>query len=413
MRSELRNEPGSELMPTAVSQRDAAIDVVRGAGILMIGVDHLEFLCEKLAGDGFVNPFVTWLRIGWSGAAEFFVFFSGYLAGIVYLKTMQTHGVGMMWARAGQRSWHIYVLNLLTLCAVLLLLRLPLFASPEVDAASRLDVLMGPDAAAGMAGFLGLRFAPLYFEILNLYIVLLLLVPVVILLSRIGAGLVLAISFAVWLAVQANAAHEFAPLLGNHGSFNPFGWQFLFVLGALGGMHGVFRRLREKFPRDRLLLISGSFLALAFIVKALDRSGWSLPLIGAFDMPGYDKPNLGALQLVHFLFSVVFVMQIVPRSEAALSSWPAQAVIHVGRRSLECFCMSTILAYVLSALLSRAQAFDPAALLLAGAAIVIGLCLFARLVDWIDAKPWRSAPRNPKDRKTRSNVETQIVRRAA
>lgn len=373
--------------------RDTAIDFVRGAGILMIGVDHLEFLCEKLAGEGFINPFITWLRIGWSGAAEFFVFFSGYLAGIVYLKTLQSHGAGMMWVRAAQRSWHIYVLNLLTLCVVLLLLQTPLLTSPQVNEVSRMAALLGSDAAAAITGFLGLRFAPLYFEILNLYIVLLLLVPVVILLSRISVWLPAAISFALWLAVQTGAV----PLLADHGSFNPFGWQFMFVLGVLGGMYGIFQRLQQWFSRDRLLKVSGGFLLLAFLVKVLDRSGWSVPLLGPFDMPGYDKPNLGPLQLVHFLFSVVFVMQIVPRSREVQSMLAMRAVTQVGRRSLECFCMSTILVYAASALLSRVGAFDPVSMLTAGAAIVVGLCLFAPFVDWIETKPWRGPRRKPGD----------------
>jgi len=186
----------------------------------------------------------------------------------------------------------------------------------------------------------------------------------------------------------------------------------VFVLGALGGMHDIFRRLRERFPRERLFAVSGSILLACFVVKVLDRSGWSLPLIGAFDVP-YDKPNLGALQIAHFLVSVVFVMQIVPRSASALSSLPVRAVIAVGRRSLECFCMSTILVYVLSAVLARADAFDPASLLLAGAVIVTGLCVFARLVDWIDAKPWRGSRRPRKDEKTQAEVDTAVVRRAA
>jgi hypothetical protein len=395
----------------AASQRDIAIDFVRGAGILMIGLDHLEFLCQKLATDGFFNPFITWIRIGWSGAAEFFVFFSGYLAGIVYLKTLQTHGVGMTWARAAQRSWHIYVLNLLTLCTVLLLLRTPLLSSSEVADVSRMAALMGPGAASAIAGFLGLRFAPLYFEILNLYIFLLLLVPVVVLLTRISAWLTLGVSFSVWLAVQVNAAHEFVPVIGNNGNFNPFGWQLMFVLGALCSMNGIFRRLQERFSRDVLLKISGGFLLLALVIKMIDRSGWSVPLLGPVDIPGYDKPNLGPLQLVHFLFSVVFVMQVVPRGQAAQSSLPMRAVTNVGRRSLECFCMSTILVYAMAALLSREQAFDPLPMLMAGAAIVLGLCLFASVIDWIEAKPWRGPRRAPRDDKPKSDVDAAIVRR--
>ena len=404
----------SEQSRTAPLQRDIAIDFVRGAGILMIGLDHLEFLCQKLAAEEFFNPFITWIRIGWSGAAEFFVFFSGYLAGIVYLKTLQTHGVGMTWARAVQRSWHIYVLNLLTLCTVLLLMRTPLLSSPEVADVSRMAALMGPDAASAIAGFLGLRFAPLYFEILNLYIFLLLLVPVVVLLTRISVWLTLGVSFAVWLAVQINAVHGFAPLIGDNGNFNPFGWQFVFVLGALSGMHGIFRQLQERFSRDGLLKVSGGFLLLSLLVKMIDRSGWSVPLLGPVDIPGYDKPNLGGLQLVHFLFSVVFVMQIVPRSQAAQSSLPMRAVTNVGRRSLECFCMSTILVYAMAALLSRGQSFDPVSMLIAGTAIVVGLCLFALVVDWTDAKPWRGSRRALRDDKPKSDVDdAAIVRRPA
>ncbi|HEY6642234.1 OpgC domain-containing protein [Povalibacter sp.] len=396
---------------TASPPRDPAIDFVRGAGILMIGLDHLEFLCQKLAGDEFINPFLTWIRIGWSGAAEFFVFFSGYLAGIVYLKTLQTHGVGMAWARAAQRSWYIYVVNLLTLCAVLLLLRTPLLASAAVNEASRLSVLMGPEAAEGIAAFLGLRFEPLYFEILSLYIVLLLLVPVVILLARRSAWLVVAISFVLWLAVQVNARHEFAPLLSGTGDLNPLGWQFVFVLGLLGGMHGIFRQLRARFSRELLVIVSGSLLLLALVVKALDRSGWSLPFVGQLDVPGYDKPNLGVLQLLHFLISVVFVMEIVPRSAAAQASLVMRAVSNVGRRSLECFCMSTILVYVMSAILSRSQAFDPLSMLAAGVVIVVGLCLFAPIMDWINAKPWRGPRRFPREGKPRSDVDAAMVRR--
>ena len=85
-------------------QRDLQIDFVRGAGILMIAVDHLGYLADKFASPDYINPFITWMRLGWSSAAEFFVFFSGYLTGLVYLKTLQVHGPGMLWARAAHSS---------------------------------------------------------------------------------------------------------------------------------------------------------------------------------------------------------------------------------------------------------------------------------------------------------------------
>ncbi len=370
-------------------RRDLAIDFVRGAGILMIGVDHLTWLAEKFGSPEFVNPFITWIKIGWSSAAEFFVFFSGYLTGIVYLKTMQTHGVGMMWARAAQRSWHIYVLNLLTLCAVVMLLRSPLLFNDQLNAMTGISWLMGPQSGSMLAAFLGMRFEPLYFEILNLYIVLLLIAPAIVLLTRISTILPLVLSFGIWLFVQVNAAYTFSPTLNLSENFNPFGWQFMFVLGMLAGIHDIFRRLRAAWSHERLLLVSGGLLLLAFLLKALDYSNWSIPYLGPLEIPGFDKPNLGPLQVIHFLVSVVFVMQIIPRSEAAQRSLPMRAVASVGKRSLECFCLSTILVYVAVAIMARDMSFDAISIFIAGVAIVALLCIAAPVVGWIGDKPWR------------------------
>lgn len=376
-----------------VMERDPRIDFVRGAGILMIAVDHLAYLAEKFGTPGFVNPFMTWMRFGWSSAAEFFVFFSGYLTGIVYLKTLEVHGTGMMCARAAYRSWHIYVVNLLTLCAVLLVLRMPAFASVQLNTLTDMNVLTGADAATGFAAFLQLRFAPLFFEILNLYAVLLLVAPAILLLARFSAITVVLLSFGVWLTVQLNATFGIAPAFGTAGNFNPLGWQFVFVLGMLGGVYNVFARLAEAFSRERLLIVTGALLAASLVIKTIDKSGWSLPLIGPIDMPGFDKVNLGALQLVHFLVSVVFVLQILPRGDVMHRALPLRAVAGVGRRSLECFCMSTILVYAAVGFMARTGSFDAMSLSIIGSVIVVLLCLLAPVIAWIEAQPWRSASR--------------------
>lgn len=370
-------------------ERDPGIDFIRGVGILMIGIDHLTYLAAKVAPQEFINPFITWLKFGWSSAAEFFVFFSGFLTGIVYTKTMRTHGVGMMWARAAQRSWHIYVLNLLTLCAVLLFLNSPLLFDALVNRVTRVEGLTGPQAGANLLAFLGMRFEPLFFEILNLYIALLLLAPVVVLLSRISAWLPLLISCAVWLLVQISEAYALMPALTAAGNFNPFAWQLMFVLGMLAGIHDLFGRLRAVWSRQLLLRVSGALLLGALLLKVLDYADFPF----AFAMVGYDKPNLGPLQVVHFLVSVVFVMQILPPARELQSDLPARAVCSVGRRSLECFCLSTILAYVAVAVLARYGSFDPLSVYVAGVAVVLLLCVAAPVIAWIGGKPWnRPAP---------------------
>ena len=56
-------------------ERDLRLDLFRGAGLWMIFLDHVP------------HDVVAWLTLrnyGFSDAAEFFVFISGYLAGFIY-----------------------------------------------------------------------------------------------------------------------------------------------------------------------------------------------------------------------------------------------------------------------------------------------------------------------------------------
>ncbi len=380
-------------MRSEPQRRDAAIDFVRGAGILMIGVDHLAYLAEKLAGPAFINPFVTWLRIGWSSAAEFFVFFSGYLIGAVYLKTLETHGPWMTWARAAQRSWHIYVVNLLTLCAVFALLHGGAFADQALLRVSDMQELFGSAAAEHFSAFLSLRFAPMFFEILGLYVVLLLLAPAILMAARLSSALVIAISLAAWLLVQLQLGRELTPAMAATNSFNPLAWQLVFVLGMLAGMHRTFGWLRRHVSRRSLLFVTGGLLALALVVKMLERFDSVLPIVGALKVPDAQKMNLGTLQLLHFLISVVFVMQIVPRSQAAQNYWAFRAVTAVGRRSLECFCLSTIIVYAMVGVLAQSKSFDVLSMLVCGGLIVVALCAAAPVIEWVDSKPWRGHKR--------------------
>ncbi len=58
-----------------VVERDLRLDLLRGLGLWMIFLDHIP------------DDVVAWLTLrnyGFSDAAEFFVFISGYLLGFIY-----------------------------------------------------------------------------------------------------------------------------------------------------------------------------------------------------------------------------------------------------------------------------------------------------------------------------------------
>lgn len=365
-------------------QRDVRIDVIRGAGILMIALDHLGAVAELLAPDSFVVPFVTWTRIGWSSAAEFFVFFSGYLIGLVYVRTLDARGPWLLQARAAHRSWEIYVANLLTLCVVLAMLYGTPLGGATIVQAAQLTELVGSEAAAKWVGFLTLQSAPMFFEILQLYVVLLLAAPLFLLLARVSMLAALAVSTTIWLAVQINPSLN----LGTW-HFNPFAWQLAFVLGMLCSVGNVFGRLEAATRRRTMLIGSGALLLFALAVKGVDKSGLALPFIGAIDIVGVDKEALEPLRLLHFLVSIVFVIYAMPRTAAAQRTLPMRSVARIGQFSLECFCMSTIVVYAAIGLLMNASRITTWSVLLAGVVLVVSICLFAVFMAWVRSEPWR------------------------
>jgi hypothetical protein len=386
-------------------QRDLRIDAIRGGGILMIAVDHFSGLAQAIAVQPFVMPFPTWTRIGWSSAAEFFVFFSGYILALVYSRTLERQGPLLLQARAVHRAWQIYVANLLTLCAVLLALSTPALSSESLEMSTGIAALFGTQASwhetNRLISFLSLRDAPAFFEILHLYVVLLLVAPLLLIAARLSRLAVLGGSLAMWLCVQVDPGLNIPDW-----HFNPFAWQLMFVLGMLCSVTRVFERIDALRGRRVLLTGSAAVLGFAALLKTIDKAGWALPLIGAIDIPGIDKPVLGPLRVVHFIASVILITQIVPDSPRLASSRLAGIVARIGQHSLECFCFSTLLAYIGAAALARMQPFGSGSVFVTGCVIVLLLCASAPFLLWFRSEPWRAnrrpAPASAIDSPSRS-----------
>src|SRR5437879_13766644 len=85
-------------------ERDLRLDLFRGIGLWMIFLDHIP------------DDFVAWLTLrnyGFSDAAEFFVFISGYLAGYIYGPIVGSGNFLAATKRLVMRAWQMYVAHLL------------------------------------------------------------------------------------------------------------------------------------------------------------------------------------------------------------------------------------------------------------------------------------------------------------
>src|ERR1700693_1755846 len=83
----------------AAHGRDVRLDLLRGIANWFIFLDHIP--------DNVVN-WITIRNYGFSGAADMFIFISGYAASIVYAKMTLERGFVVGASRIFKRAWQLY-----------------------------------------------------------------------------------------------------------------------------------------------------------------------------------------------------------------------------------------------------------------------------------------------------------------
>jgi hypothetical protein len=358
----------------AVGQRELRLDLFRGLALWLIFIDH-------------VSPdLLSWFTIrsyGFSDAAEIFIFISGYTAALVYARAMFQSGFVIAAARILRRVWQIYAMHIL-LFAVLVAevsyiavgLEKPFYAK-EMEIT---DFLKQPGIAMGQA--LLLRYRPLNMDVLPVYIVLMLFLPLILLLMRWRANLTLAMSVALYVLVWLCDLH-LTTYPSGFWSFNPLAWQMLFVFGAWCALGGAKRMSRFRFS-SITMWISFAYLFAAFCVTLT----WYFPQLNLL-MPHWleqwmypiDKTDLDVLRVAHFLALAAIVVRFVPAGWSGLKSPWLRPMILCGQHSLEIFCLGVFLAFTGYFILTEISA-GLGLHFLAGLVGITMMSAVARLLSW-------------------------------
>src|SRR5437016_4464776 len=216
-------------------ERELRLDLFRGLALWLIFIDHLP-----------PNVF-TWFTIrnyGFSDATEIFIFISGYTAAFVYGRAMRDAGVVVATARILRRVWQIYVAHVFLFTIFLAEIS---YVATSFDNSlyseemGIMDFLKQPDVTIIQA--LLLRFRPVNMDVLPLYIVLMLSLPLILLLIRWKPDITLALSVLLY-AVTWEYDLYFSAYPNGFWAFNPLAWQLLFVFGAWCALGGASRMSR-------------------------------------------------------------------------------------------------------------------------------------------------------------------------
>jgi hypothetical protein len=322
----------------AVGERELRLDLFRGLALWLIYIDHLP------------PSLLTWFTIrnyGFSDATEIFIFISGYTAAFVYGRAMLEQGFLVATARILRRAWQIYVAHvfLFTIFLAEISYVATSFENPlYTEEMGIMDFLKQPDVTIVQA--LLLRFRPVNMDVLPLYIVLMMALPLILALMRWKPDLTLALS-ALLYAVTWEFDLYFSSYPNGYWAFNPLAWQLLFVFGAWCALGGA-KRMSRILSSRVTLWVCVVYLAAAFYVTLTwyvpQMSHWLPRRVEQWMYP-IDKTDLDVLRFAHFLALAAITVRLVPRDWPALRSPWLKPLILCGSHSLEIFCLGVFLAF--------------------------------------------------------------------
>ncbi len=354
--------------------RDYRLDFFRGLALFFIFVDHIP---------NNVASWVTVRNFGLSDATEIFIFISGYSAMLAYGISMERQGFLFASAQVLRRCWQIYIAHVFLVA---------LFIGHVTYVGQRYSNPMFADEM-GLATFVAephmalmqallLKFKPVNLDILPLYVVLLAIFPAILW----GLKRMPVMTLTGSAAIYALGGYFNVNLPGYPEGvwfFNPFAWQFLFVIGAFFCRMRDFR-LIERLPVGLSVAIALSFLLFSLFLVA----SWSNPSLAAVIPRGLakaiypiDKTNLDILRLFHFL-SMAYLVVVAVRMDAPFLRWRVSRPITLcGQHSLQIFCLGALLSFSGHFFLTEINSTWIAQISVSAAGIAI-MTLLAALLTW-------------------------------
>jgi hypothetical protein len=341
-------------------QRDLRLDAIRGFLLA-----EITFVHTHAPGSSIVNEF-----FGRVSMAAGFIFLSGLVAGAVYGRMADRSLLNCSNA-AVRRAFYIHKYHVATFTFLFLVALLV----PQYIDYFRFDWITNPpEAWRNIVKFVFLAYQPGLFDILPLYTLFVLAMPLAFLGFKNGhSTTVLTISLGLWIIAQLG--------LGNDGAFggsyfNPFAWQLLYITGLYFGYYQIHHRQEiVRFQRG-LIAICFSIVVLGFSLR------WNL-----VEWPDYvqkgtflsNKSSHSILYLINFYAFVYLVWCVARRLPGLITIRP---FVFLGKHSIQVFSFHILVIYLMRPLMRTAREVSPWMGMFLGVLIVGSLFIPAMIHHW-------------------------------
>jgi hypothetical protein len=364
-----RSRPLPDLL--GATRRDLRIDVLRGLAIVFVVVNHIDVpsLFHVFSQEA----------LGPISGAELFVALSGVVVGMAYrsraLRGVRNEALEPLWRRA----WKLYLVTLAVVVVAWLVQFLPgingsvltTWTEENADGTATVwdlyagiaDGLTWPIPGPVLGELLTLQLGPPQFNVMGLYVVLLLAAPVVLAaLKRGRTGAVLAGSLGLYVAYQISGTTVTTAVFES--PFPLLAWQVLFVLGLAAGFHREALMSRARTAAGGAVLGASaliSVLGLFFVWNSPWRSwekgelGVSLGLIpedafGSMYTALFERPTLDPGRLVYVLATVITLYAALTVLRRPVERFVVPVLAPLGRATLYVFVLQVFFVALVASL---------------------------------------------------------------
>ncbi len=389
---------------TVARIRDPRLDFYRGIAMFIILASHTPR-----------NFLSLWIpaRWGFSDATEIFVFCSGMASAIAFGSSYDRRGWLLGTARVAQRVWQVYWAHIgMFIFAAAMLAAIDYYGGFDKNYIGSLNLWrLFDDPSLPLIGLFTLTYVPNYFDVLPMYMAILVMMPAVMAVARYDLRVLAGALALIWLLAQS-ALWDYSsfafeglnfpaePWSDRHWFFNPFGWQVVFFTGF------AFIRGWIPAPPIRIWLIA---LAAAVLIVNIPLSSigvrelgldWAKDWRSAYN-GWFDKSDLGVLRYVHFL-ALAYIAWVIagphgsrlrPDGEGIATRafvLVVRLTTKVGQQSLAVFLFSMVFAQFSGFVMDQVgrNVWNMTLANLFGFALLIGV---AYCVSWFKSQPWKGS----------------------
>ncbi|MFM1813887.1 MAG: hypothetical protein RLZ98_582 [Pseudomonadota bacterium] len=310
-----------------------AIDFWRGFALVTIFINHVP---------GIWYETFTHKNVSISDSAELFVFLAGWSLRLI-VEGRSRPPIGQIVYRLYGRAFTLYCAHLLIVCIAIaslavaaIVLQNPLILEWHNAAHVFYDPVRTHVGLVFLTHQLG------YFDILPLYIVLMLWAPILAIMDRFLPGVVLPFAFGLYVLVLSTSLPMPTWPTNNNWFFNPLAWQLVFTLGfVLGGKNTV----AGRFARRNIAIIRALALPIVIGGAIVAFNKW-WPDPTAMPDPKllfiWHKTYLTPIRLIQFLALVAVMSAAFPYIVGAVPT-VVEFLSMLGRNSLHVFCLGSVL----------------------------------------------------------------------